>query len=76
MKTKIVVDAKSKIPVYKQLIQVFEDKIIKGDIIEGEFLPSMNRLAQELDISKETVKKVYSILRERKMIESSPGKGF
>lgn len=76
MKTKIVVDAKSQIPVYKQLIQVFEEKIIKGEVIEGEFLPSMNKLAHELDISKETVKKVYSILREKEMIESSPGKGF
>lgn len=76
MKAKIVIDAKSQVPVYKQIIQSVLDLISGGQINEGEFLPSMNMLAHELDISKETVKKVYSILREKEMIESSPGKGF
>jgi DNA-binding transcriptional regulator YhcF (GntR family) len=36
----------------------------------------MNELSNELDISKETVKKAYSILREKGVIDSSHGKGF
>lgn len=63
-------------PVYKQIIQQIQSKINAGDYNEGNYLPSMNELANELQISKETVKKAYSILREKRVIESVHGKGF
>jgi DNA-binding transcriptional regulator YhcF (GntR family) len=44
--------------------------------VEGTLLPSMNELSDELEISKETVKKAYSVLREKGIIESVHGKGF
>ena len=47
-----------------------------GDYKDGDFLPSMNELSNEINISKETVKKAYSILREMEIIESSQGRGF
>ena len=76
MKLKIEVDTNSQIPVYKQLIQNIQDLVSAGEYRVGEFIPSMNELAGKLDISKETVKKAYSILREKGIIESSHGKGF
>ena len=76
MKQKIVVDISSQIPVYKQLIKSVQDLINTGGYGEGAFLPSMNELSNELEISKETVKKAYSILRENGVIESVQGKGF
>ncbi|HBL78367.1 MAG: GntR family transcriptional regulator [Bacteroidetes bacterium GWF2_42_66] len=76
MKLKIGIDTNSQTPVYKQLIQAIQDLVNTGEYHEGEFIPSMNELANELDISKETVKKAYSILREKGVIESSHGKGF
>lgn len=76
MKLKIEVDTQSQIPVYKQLIQALQDLVNAGEYKEGEFIPSMNELANELEISKETVKKAYSILRGKGIIESSHGKGF
>ncbi len=63
-------------PVYKQLIQQFETKIKSGRLQTGDMVPSMNELAKELDISRETVKKVYSILRDRGFLEPHQGKGF
>lgn len=42
----------------------------------GDNLPSLNELADELDISKETVKKAYLYLKENGVIESVQGKGF
>lgn len=72
----IKIDIKSNIPVYKQLIQAVQHTIDNGEINDGEFLPSMNVLSENLDISKETVKKAYSILREQGYLESSHGKGF
>ncbi|WP_423128752.1 GntR family transcriptional regulator [Gaoshiqia sp. Z1-71] len=76
MKLKIEVDQSSQTPVYKQLIQSIQDLVSSGQYSEGEFIPSMNELASELEISKETVKKAYSILREKGIIESAHGKGF
>lgn len=76
MKPGIVVDLNSQIPVYKQLIKSVEDLVNNGWIDEGTFLPSMNELSKDLEISKETVKKAYSILREKGIIDSAHGKGF
>lgn len=76
MKLKIGIDTDSQTPVYKQLIQTIQDLVNMGKYKEGDFIPSMNELANELEISKETVKKAYSILREKGIIESSHGKGF
>lgn len=76
MKLKIQIDTGSQTPVYKQLIQTIQNLVFTGEFKEGEFIPSMNELAGELNISKETVKKAYSILREKGIIESSHGKGF
>ncbi len=64
------------LPVYKQLLQQFENKIKTGKLAPGEMVPSMNELAEELGISRETVKKVYSILRDRGYLEPHQGKGF
>ena len=70
------VDANQHAPLYKQLIAQIEHGINEGSIKAGDPLPSMNELSAQLGISKETVKKVYSLLRERGFIESVHGKGF
>lgn len=64
------------IPVYKQVISQVEQKIISGEFAPGYHLPSMNELASDLEISKETVKKAYAILRDKGVIEPRQGKGF
>ncbi len=76
MKSNIQIDTNSQTPVYKQVIQSVQNLIEAGEYKEGDFIPSMNELSNELEISKETVKKAYSILREKGLIESSHGKGF
>lgn len=70
------IDVNLHTPIYKQLLSEFERLIDTGELHVGECLPSMNELSAQLNISKETVKKVYSILRERGAIESIHGKGF
>lgn len=70
------IDINGHTPIYKQLIAEIERLIDNGELQEGDCLPSMNELSAELNISKETVKKVYSLLRERGLIESMHGKGF
>ncbi|MCE5271719.1 GntR family transcriptional regulator [bacterium] len=76
MKPKIKIDKASQMPVYKQLIRSVQELVDSGRYAQGDFLPSMNVLSEELEISKETVKKAYSILRQMGVIDSSHGKGF
>ena len=65
MSINITLENGSKAPIYKQLVEKFEDAIRSGKLKPGELIPSMNDFAAQLDISKETVKKTYGILREK-----------
>lgn len=76
MVNEFVINTSVGIPVYKQVISQIEQKIISGEFAPGYQLPSMNELASELEISKETVKKAYAIMRDRGVIEPRQGKGF
>ncbi len=73
---KIQIDTALQTPVYKQIIERIEEFVNNGKYPEGTLLPSMNELSAELDISKETVKKAYSVLRDRNIIDATQGKGF
>ncbi len=76
MYKKFFINPTVSIPVYKQVISQIEQKIISGEFAPGTQLPSMNVLAASLDISKETIKKAYAILRDRGVVEPRQGKGF
>ena len=53
-----------------------EKSIKSGKSAAGDMLPSMNELAAELEVSKETVKKAYFLLRDKGIISSTQGKGY
>lgn len=72
----ISLETGSKNPIYKQLVDQFEDAIRSGVLKPGEQIPSMNDFASQLGISKETVKKTYVILREKGLLIPQQGKGF
>ena len=72
----IKIDHESQVPVYKQIVGQVEALVRSGEYAEGCLLPSMNELSAMLDISKETVKKAYSILRNKGFIDARQGKGF
>lgn len=76
MQINFIINSTGKTPVYKQLLAQIEAAIRSGKIKNGEILPSMNELSEMLDISKETVKKVYNILRSAGLLDSHQGKGF
>lgn len=70
------IDLQSNTPLYKQLKLEIEKQINTGKLARGHILPSMNVMAEELHISRETVKKTYDVLRKDGWIESVHGKGF
>ena len=69
-------DLSSKVPIYKQLMEQFEEGVRNGSLKPGEQVMSINAMAASLGISRETAIKVYSKLRERNILEASQGKGF
>lgn len=72
----IKIDSSSKTPIYKQLVSTIKSLIQSKILRAGDELPSMNKLSSDLDISKETIKKAYYILRDQAIIDSAHGKGF
>lgn len=60
----------------QQLIHAVSEAINLGVIKEGDFLPSINQLNKEGGISRDTIFKAYSILKQRSIISSTPTKGY
>ena len=73
---KFKIDTTGKEPIYKQLVTQVERSLHDGRLQAGEQIPSMNELAAQLDISKETVKKASGILVDKNLIVPKQGKGF
>lgn len=63
-------------PIYKQIASQYKDEILSGKLPQGEYLPSIRELAQELKISVITTMKAYEILQEEGLVSSVPGKGY
>ena len=72
----ISINTKSGIPIYEQIERAFKDMIVRGELKEGEPLPSIRGLAADLRISVITIKRAYEDLEKEGMIYSVQGKGF
>jgi DNA-binding transcriptional regulator YhcF (GntR family) len=59
-----------------QLADVISRAISRKEYPEGEALPSINKLSEQYDVSRDTVFKAFNELRERGLIGSTPGKGY
>lgn len=50
--------------------------LINTSYSEGDVLPSVNVLSKKLQVSRDTVFKAYSELKRRKIVDSTPTKGY
>ncbi|MDC1541914.1 GntR family transcriptional regulator [Candidatus Pseudothioglobus singularis] len=71
----IIISNNSKEPIYKQIYDQVKKQILTGELQAGEALPSMRRLARDLDISVITTKRAYEELEKSGFIYSVVGKG-
>ena len=60
----------------KQLADKIAQAISLGEYKIGDLLPSINRLSAHYQVSRDTVFKAFLDLRERGIIDSTPGKGY
>ena len=73
---RFTIDPDSKEAIYRQLVSQVDQALHSGKLKAGEQIPSMNELAAQLAISRETVKKAYGILVKKGLIHPKQGKGF
>jgi GntR family transcriptional regulator len=72
---KIIISNASPDPIYEQISRQIKAQILSGDLSEGEALPSIRRLAQDLQISVITTKRAYDELEREGFINTVGGKG-
>ena len=71
----IIISNSSGVPIYEQIARQMKGLILRGELREGEALPSMRLLAKELRISVITTKRAYEELERDGFLENVPGKG-
>lgn len=71
-----LINHNSDIPKYQQIVNTINDAIAENILTKGELLPSVNSICKKNKLSRDTVFKAYSILKDQKSIESVPNKGY
>ena len=70
------INHESDIPKYQQLVNSINNAISENILAKGDQLPSVNNICKNNQLSRDTVFKAYSILKEQKLIDSVPNKGY
>lgn len=72
----IQVDKSAKLPIYIQIYRSIRSEIIQGTRKGGENIESVRTLANELNLSKNTILKAYHQLLKEGFIENHPKSGY
>lgn len=62
-------------PPYMQVVQRYRQKIVNGELKDGDRLPSVRQIAEEWKLAHATASKVLATLRGDGLAESHPGVG-
>ena len=62
--------------IYLQIADQIRDRILDGEWIEGERIPSIRELAVSLGVNPNTVTKSYQALTDRQIIANQRGLGY
>src|SRR5665647_247292 len=76
MSFRIEIDKSLKTPIYQQITDYILSGIESGSFQVGDMLPSINQVAREIGVARETVIKSFSALQERGIVQAVHGKGF
>lgn len=72
---KIVISNTSDAPLYQQIKEQIVDAILKGELEEGDILPSIRIFANDLKVSILTIRRVYDDLEQEGFINRQVGIG-
>lgn len=71
----IIISNVSDKPLYEQIKEQIKNAIISGELKEGEALPSIRALANDLHVSVLTTRRVYDELESEGFVITRAGKG-
>ncbi len=63
-------------PIYRQIADIMEEHILRGEWAEGERIPAVRELAMKLQVNPNTVMRAYESLQKSDAIESRRGMGY
>lgn len=72
---KILISNTSDAPLYQQIKEQIIDAILKGELVEGDPLPSIRAFANDLKVSVLTIRRVYDDLEREGFVNSQVGIG-
>ena len=70
---KILISNTSDAPLYQQIKEQIIDAILKGELVEGDPLPSIRAFANDLKVSVLTIRRVYDDLEKEGFVNSQVG---
>jgi len=71
----IVIDYRDRRPIYEQIVERFQELILKNVLEPDSQLPSVRSLAMDLSINPNTIQRAYVELERQGYIYSVQGKG-
>lgn len=71
----LVLDFRSGAPIYLQIVEQIEKLVANGELVPGDQLPTVRRLAAELRVNFNTVARAYRMLDEARLISTQQGRG-
>jgi len=71
----MTIDHGGRLPVYLQLADIIEQRIKSGELGVGRTIPSEQTLMQQYELSRGSVRKAVSVLRERGLVDTVPHRG-
>jgi len=71
----IKLDFHSGLPIYIQIVEQIQQRIVAGNLKPGDQLPTVRSLAEELRVNFNTVARAYRLLDEARIISTQQGRG-
>jgi len=62
-------------PIYRQIIDEFKKKIIRGELKKGDRIPSQREYAEMVRVNPNTVQRAYREMEVMQMVETVRGQG-
>ena len=72
----VVLSNTAGVPIYVQIEDQIKAAILRGEVSEGEALPSIRALARDLRVSVITTTRAYAELVADGLVANVPGKGY
>jgi GntR family transcriptional regulator len=69
------IDFRSGLPIYTQIVNQVQAQVAGGILKQGDQLPTVRALAEELRVNFNTIARAYRILDEARIISTQQGRG-